>query len=277
MKIADWKDVESYSHLLIPDFDVNRHVWAWEFLRRNKKYQEDWLKFSELKQAYEPKYGKNWGRQEQAKIYVPPKRDGENVTQWSLRVMNESGAEPMDWEPEIFYRHKWHVVRKFLPGPTENLMEDSIFNVSYREFPQEIKYPFDTKKYTLVDESNADLSDFQFLPTDELQNDKLILVFDLNGQMNQQLKAAKKLFKKRYTKTKGHHNEEAMFLTYIRLLDAQDAFIPQTIEWGKVAEILCPNEENEHPDYLVSGRLQDNLVKAKSLSLNPYSLLSGGI
>ena len=66
-----------------------------------------------------------------------------------------------------------------------------------------------------------------------------------------------------------------MLLTYLRLLDAKSDFTPKAIEWVKVAEILCPNEENKYPEYSVSGRLQDNLVKAKSLSLNPYSLLQG--
>ena len=102
--------------------------------------------------------------------------------------MNTSGAEPLAWEPEVFYRDKWRIALKKLPCPMDDLSQDMIFDVSYSEFPQEIKYPFDTKKYTLVDESNEDLSEFKFLPTDELQDDKLILVFDLNGKMNQQLK-----------------------------------------------------------------------------------------
>lgn len=38
--LIDWKNPENYSHL---ENEKSSVLWAWEFLRRNKEYQDDWL------------------------------------------------------------------------------------------------------------------------------------------------------------------------------------------------------------------------------------------
>ena len=65
MQIANWKDPEAYNH-------ADTHTaeqWAWEFLRRNRSYQEEWQAFMDTWRALEAAYGK------------PPNRD---ICAWKL-------------------------------------------------------------------------------------------------------------------------------------------------------------------------------------------------
>jgi len=54
MIIQNWQDTAAYKHLL----EYSGAQWAWEFLRRNPGYQEEWIAFDLVWRALEDKYGK---------------------------------------------------------------------------------------------------------------------------------------------------------------------------------------------------------------------------
>lgn len=57
--MSDWRDVEPYEYTNA----LSGSLWAWEFLRRNPRYRQEWRAFSQIWQVLEVAYGK------------PPNRD----------------------------------------------------------------------------------------------------------------------------------------------------------------------------------------------------------
>lgn len=79
MYLPDWRQPQNYSYTA----SLCVEQWAWEFLRRNKAYQQDWRWFWATWQSLEARYGK------------PPERD---FQRWerdpdAYRMVDDSSAE----------------------------------------------------------------------------------------------------------------------------------------------------------------------------------------
>lgn len=268
MKIKNWRLNEEYKYL---KEEKNPHIWAWEFLRRNKQYQDDWIKHQDLKSQYVLKYGDYWEENDKTQIYEPAKLKNESRGQWVKRVLDTSIEEPISYSLSKYYSKKWFLKSLSPHNPLTDLNQKIIFNRKHFNFPEEIKYPFDTKRYVLNQEEG--LSEYEFLSTDEIHPDKLILVFDTNHSMDEQLIRAREIFKKKHTPKKSKHNLTEKHLEYIRLIDAFEDLHTDTKKWNKIASILCAEEENEYPDYKASKRLMSLYKKAKKNLEYPYSVL----
>ncbi|MEN8760824.1 MAG: DUF6499 domain-containing protein [Thiogranum sp.] len=79
MYLPDWRQPQNYSYTA----SLCVEQWAWEFLRRNKAYQQDWRWFWATWQSLEARYGK------------PPERD---FQRWerdpdAYRMVDDTSAE----------------------------------------------------------------------------------------------------------------------------------------------------------------------------------------
>lgn len=106
MEIKNWCDDTSYEYLLN---EKNRHIWTWEFLRRNLLYQNDWIDFSKLKDEYKAQYGEEWFKKEKTKKFQPPKLEGESASDWLNRILSTTICEPFEITLEQHYCDKWHM------------------------------------------------------------------------------------------------------------------------------------------------------------------------
>jgi hypothetical protein len=79
MHLPDWRQPQNYSYTE----SLSVEQWAWEFLRRNKGYQQDWQWFWATWQSLEARYGK------------PPERDFQRWEQDpdAYRIVDEACGE----------------------------------------------------------------------------------------------------------------------------------------------------------------------------------------
>jgi hypothetical protein len=87
MNKPDWKKAADYSFADALD----RHGWAWEFMRRNHEYKDDYDK------ATAGGY-----------IYDPPKMAGEADQAWIARIVN-TGDRPNKMRLAVALARKWHM------------------------------------------------------------------------------------------------------------------------------------------------------------------------
>lgn len=278
MQIKNWSAMKEYEHLKAGK--TNGHIWTWEFLRRNKEYQTDWLKFCDLKQEYQSLYGDLWYKHPDTKIYTPSRKQEESVHEWSCRVLDTTIHEPIILQLEEYYCDKWHIKGRCFHNPLIDLNKECIFR-EFQKYPSEIKYPFETKKFTVFDEISDALDEFSFLSEAEIMADKLIFVFDLQSSKLKQFEKAQQVFEERAVRLKEKniletqkktHNNIQMLIVYLRLLDTR--IIENKPSWIDIAANIYPNLENLHPDYPVTDRLKKNLRKANKLTKSPYTLLN---
>jgi Uncharacterized conserved protein (DUF2285)/Family of unknown function (DUF6499) len=99
MKRPDWTNLKCYSTALSPQ------GWAWEFLRRNKHYRDDWKRWS--------RFVKRWGTDEDAYNRCPftegwecdpPAKKGETHEKYRERV---SDAAAQMWPLAYLIRTRW--------------------------------------------------------------------------------------------------------------------------------------------------------------------------
>src|SRR5688572_28877945 len=87
-ELPEWTKPEEYAFLE----GATPQVWAWEFLRRNAEYREDWKRYAENKASF---------------YYCPPKNDHENDKRWMARVVSTSNADPVKTRMDLHIANKW--------------------------------------------------------------------------------------------------------------------------------------------------------------------------
>lgn len=164
--MLDWTQAENYQFTR----KLSREEWAWEFLRRNKDYQDEWLVFMSTWNALEAKYGKPpnrdfcaWKLDERA--WVPAAECSESdcrVDQDKVLIECAMGA-----------RWGFH---KFPPDPEDDgaVSENRL---SWRELPAHIE---------VIELTRADT---EYLAG---ESSKLALGFDLSRPIRKQLEQAKR-------------------------------------------------------------------------------------
>jgi hypothetical protein len=259
MPIANWKDEQAYPR----GNKISARRWAWEFLRRNPNYQEDWAKvvarWKEILPNFEP--DKVLSDNEAAMIederfdlFEPPKLPKETDDQWIERVGRGFKA-PL----HSLLAKKWGLLTMISPA---------------------LNYP-----WTIHFESGV-AARFVNQHWDGFKLGRMIgpqaaMAFDLTKPLKPQLRAAGVALadRQKYLETKGalkvrrpRLNPEK-YPNYLRLLDALAAGAKNS----EIAVRLLPTVANAYPKFSAAHRLKDMKSAAIELRDGGYvSLLACG-
>jgi hypothetical protein len=222
MVIEDWQDEAVYASLDAADGSA----WAWEFLRRNPRYQAQWVEFDRTWQALEAAYGR------------PPNRDfcawKEDPRAWIRVDEAHAGDCRVDHDKvliECAFGAHWGFY-KFPPDPRDGAAAREQ-RIAWRELP-----PVER-----VLESGSTLSD---------RPEQAALAFDLDLPLKPQLEQARRelaILQRRRQREQGLRlrtisNLAPGLLQELRLLDAQaadelDAALPLLGGEAVLAEALA--------------------------------------
>lgn len=212
--ILNWKNHDEYKKFRYAD-KLPSKQWSWEFLRRQRAYQEDYDSY--LSQVHElvQKYGDNWKTNPKAKIFIPPLKPGESQRHWEVHVDN-----PRREYLHIEMAKKWCLLDMYSPQTEWNHMTF-------------IKPWYDPMLISTPDEFEGLLKKYPTGPDDvdiyeEVGPDRAVIAFDLTVDIEPQLKSAGKMLtahrrplkKQRKLNTiDGRDNGVAWFI-HLRVLDA---------------------------------------------------------
>lgn len=118
--MPDWRKEEDYAYTR----KLDGNGWAFEFLRRNEKYQADYQSVTDVCQELEQKYGP-LDSKTKAKWYgdllywrhMPPLLADEGYDEWLHRAVSQ-GMEPQRIKLKRCIMSKWGLVNK-LPEPSK--------------------------------------------------------------------------------------------------------------------------------------------------------------
>lgn len=253
----DWQKIGDYNYTK----NLGREGWAWEFLRRNPDYIDDYKTYRQTFFELESKYGpwnsadkEAWRKDPKSHFFVPGKNDGESITQWRERCY-ASGCEPKIYCLESWHAKKWQLARMYSPecpySPQIQFTDP---------WPKIISYDSLDDYFYTPDEPHA--------PAQQVP-EKCLLGFDLTLPIGRQLKEAKTILTKAQkclqenksipsTKTKEH---SALWDTYLRILDAKKTGTGASdIE---IAKKLFPNDIGADPKGKVKDTYKQALAQAK--------------
>ena len=218
------------------DYDFTEHLdgsgWAWEFLRRNNNYAEDYDECERLVQREEEKHGpypnpiyKFLGDKVKHTLYCdPPKKEKEEIQQWLGRC-HAQNLYPHRYHPSIWYGKKWHL-KQAIQSPLINkppLFDSPII-----------------RKAELISFDNVG----KYIEDGGEPEDYIAIGFDLSAPIGPQWDAVKEIVQskhKNYQKPIDHSpsvskHTVANFKNYLRVLDA----IAAGINLNDIAKVLIP-------------------------------------
>ena len=254
----DWREIDDYNYTK----NLGREGWAWEFLRRNPDYIDDYKTYRQTYADLESKYGpwesrdiKAWDEDPKSHFFEPEKKDGESIQQWRNRCYATWGFEPRKYPLESWHAKKWQLIKMYHPD--------------YPYCP-EIHFIYPWPKIISYDS----LDEYFYTPNEPYAPtlqvpEKCLLGFDLTLPIGRQIKEAKKILatsQKRLqekeiipsTKTKEH---SALWITYLRILDAKKTCTGASdIE---IAKELFPNDIGADPKEKVKDTHKQALAQAK--------------
>ncbi len=113
MKACDWQKADDYA--FITPKTIGYHGVAWEFLRRNKAYRQDFVDLKNgavIDEAGNPPTeitSSNFLFHPERGFYVPPLREGESESEWLARCFAENKRLRI-LSPEQYVAEKWSLV-----------------------------------------------------------------------------------------------------------------------------------------------------------------------
>lgn len=257
MAFSDWRCTDGY-----PRADAaSVEQWAWEFLRRNPQYQQDWTDYVHRCQAVVPGFARGTEltkddfrsllEHESLQVYDPPRLDGETEEEWIRRVgkgisSSLGGVMADKWGLSSFY------------NPTSEYSP----LLSFADRPAARWLP----KHVL--ERGA----FHLEASDQ------VMVFDLELPLDGQLEQAKTFLlamQKRLQKDEkigqfsAARQRPDLYPAYLRVLDA-DA---ENVEAADIAKELLPHLANTYPEYSASKTVRNYLKAAKMIRDGGYRAL----
>lgn len=262
--IANWKNKKEYpdeKNLVWNRITLNR--FAWEFLRRNPKYQKDWNDYLTTCRSIIPKFCLDFPLSQKDinklrshpdhKHYDPPKLEGESFEAWSKRV-KEGDYEKGEWVSlHIWYGEKWminYIIDPFLPY-SRNLMRLLSFETSPK-----VKYLSARWR-----QRNYDQTDHMIHPT---------ITFNLALPLRPQIKSVyeilskdKKYLQKEKILPLQKETPRKEWITYLRLLDAEDAGATKEEMADGLYELTKGKENNYENEFYLSKRVEKGLKVAK--------------
>lgn len=237
--LPDWREASAY-----PDpKKTTPKQWAWEFLRRNPKYQQDYGKWRET-----PKVARG-GSAKPDDFYThvldPPALQNETSNGYGER-MAKMGEESIKMTPlGICLAEKYGLLGNELPDPAGS----------------EASVPFGIETIRLIDGTKNKPRPLR------MERKDLFMKYDLALPIEPQLKRHKTYLKARqkYLEENGvitvedprHHIRN--FASYLRCLDAE----LNGKEHSAVASVVFPDLPNEYPDFQGNRRVKEHLNAAK--------------
>ena len=167
-ELPNWLNEDEYGWLE----NASPQVWAWEFLRRNSQYRDDWKKLLSLK----TELGSGWGSNNQSLVHVPPMIATETESQWIARILSQN-QDPVKMRFDVYAAHRWQLQELF--DPTKPYQH----GVKFKKPTFGVVRIFDREGFEsfLEDETLDDGTEIQ-----RLKNDKAAFVFDLTRPLEPQ-------------------------------------------------------------------------------------------
>ena len=219
MKKPNWRKAADYSYT--KRFGGSPVAWAWEFLRRNDVYRNDFNKW---------KSGKD-----KEKGYLPPKLRKETEKQWQFRCIREN-VSPVILRPQARLARKW--------GLRLRMYDPELNAIELKAAGNEIK--FDTDVEPMIFRNWDDVVENVPVVLEEggvsvIRRDRLLVVFDLTGPITPQTNVVKKNAKKVRSgdDTKAEKPKSHIFLNCLRVLDA----IAEGEKNHAIADVLFPDDK----------------------------------
>ena len=258
--LPDWKNPADYQFLM----DRSREVWAWEFLRRDPNYRQDFLKVSQFK----AKHGPEWRKQPEAKVFDPPKPDKQTEHDWALQNMM-AGIPAKEIMLDEATASKWELTELY--DPRQPLEQGVVF--APRKFPRQI----------FLRDELLDVIDDEPEPEDELgsgiqrvMDNLAIVAFDMTLPVGPQIEACKPLLiewqkkmteHQRVQKAEGHAGKNQKWLRHLRSLDARRCDPPA--KYYEIGMALGgPACQMKHKDEL--ERVGDGFLKSAKSTVKDY-------
>lgn len=210
-ELPDWADKADYDFLK----DAQPHEWAWEFLRRNQQYRNDWLSIGAT-----PKH---------VRVYNPPRLENEDEQAWMRRVVYKLDREPNISSLTSSFAKKWGVNE--LSDPFASYPSTLQFIKPSDDYPRLLLFPEDIAEYVQEDEASDGSGVLH------MQGRFAVVVFDMaqslsgiGDKTDALLRQQKKrlLAEKRIEKDAIGNEKPGNWLRHLRVLDARRSSPPVT-------------------------------------------------
>lgn len=249
----NWTDPSAY-----PDPEkTDGGQWAWEFIRRNPKYQKDYkilkgVKKNDSENVQTP-YGYGlW-------VYSPHPEPGESSVQYIDR-MNESAQHYKIAQLGEFLMEKWRFWGKLVdPQESDYSKVRVLYKTGVKEIGKGDEF-IDSAGNRFTPEEPNDLGDYF-----EKRNE-VMFVFDLDEPDSKLIADTTFILKENYQNRKIKkpvigRDRSILYQTYLRLLDAKNVGAPNK----EIAKLIFPNLKNVSPDFNANQRIRDNIARAEEL------------
>ena len=233
--LPDWTDPNNY-----PDpTNTSRLEWAWQFLRRNQEYQRLWAKL--IKPHYDPAL----------------------VDASLARADREAGFRSVSNRPRLPEELE---LDEFLQG-------FGIYTVPPDPSEPRAKLRFKSTRFAQSGRRGT-APGWVYKITTTLDDDEVLIWFDLDRPIETQLKKAKELLTRSAAK-KGHRQfrfRPEQYAKYLRLLDAKAV----DARSSNIAKLIYPRVKNTYPDYEGKRRVRDELKIAERLRDRDFRRIAAG-
>lgn len=269
--MPDWKKESDYPS----EDNTLPEEWAWEFIRRNEKYQKDFkyahklIKPIKKKQQLEPEWNPADFAEKYPDVfhYIPKKIKNETVKQWQSRCV-EKGKEPQIYPINRWLGKDWGLSDMYDPA------------LNYSEGVR-----FVPERYWKTPRILERLEEFQDIPVLEgvegdtlVAYDKAIVIINLQKSINSQLTKLKSVLNERVKELKERklikrlfsRNHRVHWKNYLRVFDAKS----EKVSSSEIAtQIFCelPNVggkskgSGSQPQYYGSEKVKDTYNQAKKM------------
>lgn len=238
MKGLNWKEESDYDYL----DDLSLSQLAFEYLRRNKRYQSDYRKITEIEKLLTEKHGSKesayhlWRDDVLGCVHNPPLNQNESRDEWGSRAIMHTSEPSLIWY-EDYYREEWGIVNFFpdparIANPPPKFKFSSLYPIAPRfgavkdYFEDDEPFPQALGAAVLV----FDLG----LPIKEQWERSYRLLIELRDEQlkTKKIDAIKKVY------TPGYFAD--LSKSYLRVLDAKECGAKN----AEIAGILRPYQDN---------------------------------
>jgi len=263
MAKSDWRKEEEYTFTS----SLDEHGWAWEFLRRNPNYWASWEEYESKAKQFQEKFGDDWFKVEETKIYLPPKQKDETEREWSRRCIE---SEP---EFEVLSLLDWHVQkwglasRLYDPECSYDELKRAVRFFSAMKFPKLISDPIELQGLLGLFDPEKD-------PFPTVDSNLIVVAFDLQSPANLQLEKATQILARAQTQRlnkipRNRNRHEQAWNFYLRVLDAHNSG-EKPADFGMA---LTTAETNEYPEFAADNSGRAHLKRAQKQMDNYRSIL----
>lgn len=246
IKQPDWRNADDYSYL----DELDLKGWAWEFLRRGKKYRQAYAPFR-ARQAQE---GDAWRQKQPVVLYEPKKLAGESDAAWEQRAARQGLHATRLTESRLLAR-EWSLFDMYDPAqPYDEHFITFRLSSPYPAFygdpapiPEETKHPNDSKALRRLRPFEDLHNGNEDIPPEAL----LVIAFDVRRSMDDQLASVHPVFQACAHRLTSIRNPTLgkKYKSYIRFLDALDAGAEADMHLYEILLAVDSSDRVQNTDY----------------------------